>query len=88
MDIAQMTAHRAFRFCLQYKRTTEFHRLCEIIRNHLVNLTKYRDQKDMPDLNLPETLQLYLDTRFEQLKVATELELWQVGERHLIALPA
>jgi translation initiation factor 3 subunit A len=33
-----MTAHRAFHFCLQYKRTTEFRRLCEIIRNHLVNL--------------------------------------------------
>eukprot|EP00253_Pinus_taeda_P012477 PITA_12477 len=65
-----MTAQRAFRFCLQYKRTTEFRRLCEIIRNHLVNLTKYRDQKGMPDLNLAETSQLYLDTRFEQLKEA------------------
>jgi len=43
-------------------------------------LNKYSDKKDKPDLNLPESLQLYLDTRFEQLKVATELELWQVGE--------
>ncbi|KAL5853920.1 hypothetical protein ACOSQ3_009038 [Xanthoceras sorbifolium] len=72
-----MTAHRAFQFCKQYKRTTEFRRLCEIIRNHLVNLNKYRDQRDRPDLSAPESLQLYLDTRFEQLKVATELELWQ-----------
>lgn len=74
----QMTAHRAFAFCLQHKRTNEFRRLCEILRNHLANLNKYRDQRDRPDLSQPESLQLYLDTRFEQLKVATELELWQV----------
>ncbi|KAL4605144.1 hypothetical protein ACB092_09G007800 [Castanea dentata] len=76
-----MTAHRAFQFCKQYKRTTEFRRLCEIIRNHLANLNKYRDQRDRPDLSAPESLQLYLDTRFEQLKVATELELWQEAFR-------
>ncbi|KAJ7534841.1 hypothetical protein O6H91_12G006400 [Diphasiastrum complanatum] len=78
-----MTAHRAFQFCLQYKRTTEFRRLCEILRNHLANLNKYRDQRDRPDLSLPESLQLYLDTRFEQLKVATELELWQEAFRSI-----
>ncbi|XP_044500346.1 eukaryotic translation initiation factor 3 subunit A-like [Mangifera indica] len=72
-----MTAHRAFQFCKQYKRTTEFRRLCEIIRNHLLNLNKYRDQRDRPDLSAPESLQLYLDTRFEQLKIATDLQLWQ-----------
>ncbi|XP_057538854.1 eukaryotic translation initiation factor 3 subunit A-like [Amaranthus tricolor] len=76
-----MTAHRAFQFCKQYKRTTEFRRLCEIIRNHLSNLNKYKDQRDRPDLTAPETLQLYLDTRFEQLKIATELELWQEAFR-------
>ncbi|KAL0730747.1 hypothetical protein Bca4012_026841 [Brassica carinata] len=73
-----MTAHKAFQFCKQYKRTTEFRRLCEIIRNHLANLNKYRDQRDRPDLSAPESLQLYLDTRFDQLKVATELGLWQL----------
>lgn len=78
-----MTAHRAFQFCKQYKRTTEFRRLCEIIRNHLANLNKYRDQRDRPDLSLPESLQLYLDTRFEQLKVATELSLWQEAFRSI-----
>ncbi|KAL8151958.1 hypothetical protein V2J09_021766 [Rumex salicifolius] len=76
-----MTAHRAFQFCKQYKRTTEFRRLCEIIRNHLYNLNKYKDQRDRPDLSAPESLQLYVDTRFEQLKVATELELWQEAFR-------
>ncbi|EES02592.2 eukaryotic translation initiation factor 3 subunit A [Sorghum bicolor] len=76
-----MTAHRAFQFCKQYKRTTEFRRLCEIIRNHLANLNKYRDQRDRPDLTAPESLQLYLDTRVEQLKVATEVSLWQEAFR-------
>ncbi|XP_066305887.1 eukaryotic translation initiation factor 3 subunit A-like [Miscanthus floridulus] len=76
-----MTAHRAFHFCKQYKRTTEFRRLCEIIRNHLANLNKYRDQRDRPDLTAPESLQLYLDTRVEQLKVATEVSLWQEAFR-------
>ncbi|CAL0310425.1 unnamed protein product [Lupinus luteus] len=76
-----MTAHRAFQFCKQYKRTTEFRRLCEIIRNHLANLNKYRDQRDRPDLSAPESLQLFLDTRFEQLKIATELGLWQEAFR-------
>ncbi|XP_008809196.2 eukaryotic translation initiation factor 3 subunit A-like [Phoenix dactylifera] len=76
-----MTAHRAFQFCKQYKRTTEFRRLCEIIRNHLANLNKYRDQRDRPDLTAPESLQLYLDTRVEQLKIATDLELWQEAFR-------
>ncbi|PON65523.1 Proteasome component (PCI) domain containing protein [Trema orientale] len=76
-----MTAYRAFQFCKQYKRTAEFRRLCEIIRNHLANLNKYKDQRDRPDLSEPESLQLYLDTRFEQLKIATELELWQEAFR-------
>ncbi|VVB10320.1 unnamed protein product [Arabis nemorensis] len=72
-----MTAHKAFEFCKQYKRTTEFRRLCEVIRNHLANLNKYGDQRDQPDLTVPESLELYLNTRFEQLNVATELGLWQ-----------
>ncbi len=35
-----MGANRAFQFCLHYKRTTEFRRLCDILRNHLSNLIK------------------------------------------------
>ncbi|CAM0878856.1 unnamed protein product [Alopecurus aequalis] len=76
-----MTAHKAFQFCKQYKRSTEFRRLCEIIRNHLANLNKYRDQRDRPELTAPETCKLYLDTRVEQLKIATDLSLWQEAFR-------
>ncbi|CAJ1866076.1 unnamed protein product [Sphenostylis stenocarpa] len=81
-----MTAHRAFQFCKQYKRTTVFRRPCEIIRNHLANLNKYRDQRGRPDLSAPESLHLYLDTRVEQLKIATELELWQEAFRLVEAI--
>ncbi|KAK9917232.1 hypothetical protein WJX75_002153 [Coccomyxa subellipsoidea] len=76
-----MTATRAFQFCLTYKRTTEFRRLCDILRNHLANLNKYRDQRDRPDLTNPDSLQLYLESRFEQLRVACELSLWQEAFR-------
>ena len=76
-----MTANRAFNFCVTYKRTTEFRRLCEILRNHLSNLQKYRDQRDRPDMTLAETQNYYLETRFEQLKSAAQLELWQEAFR-------
>jgi hypothetical protein len=36
-----MTAGKAFQFCVTYKRTTEFRRLCDTLRNHLANLNKY-----------------------------------------------
>ena len=76
-----MTANRACAFCVEHKRTTEFRRLCEIMRNHLANLQKYKDQRDRPDMTLPETQQYYLETRFEQLKAAAKLELWQEAFR-------
>ncbi|RWW11178.1 hypothetical protein GW17_00025232 [Ensete ventricosum] len=52
----------------------------EILRNNskLEALYAYKDQRDRPDLTAPESLQLYLDTRMEQLKIATDLELWQL----------
>jgi translation initiation factor 3 subunit A len=73
----QTTAHQAFDFCKKYTRKTEFRRLCELLRNHLQNAAKYSQQVHAINLSEPETLQRHLDTRFLQLNVAVELELWQ-----------
>jgi translation initiation factor 3 subunit A len=69
----QTTALQAFQFCQKYTRKTEFRRLCELLRNHLTNAAI--------NLNDPDTLQRHLDTRFQQLNVAVELELWQEAFR-------
>ena len=73
-----VAAKRAFGFCVAYKRTTEFRRLCDILRNHLGTLIKYKDQqgRDRTDLGVPATWESYIDVRFEQLKTACTLELW------------
>ncbi|KAF1353524.1 hypothetical protein BDV97DRAFT_310128 [Delphinella strobiligena] len=73
----QTTTHQAFQFCLRYTRKTEFRRLCELLRNHLQNAAKYQSQMHAINLSDPDTLQRHLDTRFQQLNVAVELELWQ-----------
>ncbi|KAF2838014.1 eukaryotic translation initiation factor 3 110 kDa subunit, partial [Patellaria atrata CBS 101060] len=77
----QTTAHQAFQFCSKYARKTEFRRLCELLRNHLQNAAKFSSQMHAINLNDPDTLQRHLDTRFQQLNVAVELELWQEAFR-------
>lgn len=77
----QATAHQAFDFCLKYTRKTEFRRLCELLRNHVQNAAKYSSQMHAINLNEPDTLQRHLETRFRQLNVADELELWQEAFR-------
>jgi translation initiation factor 3 subunit A len=77
----QTTAHQAFAFCSKYARKTEFRRLCELLRNHLQNAAKFSSQMHAINLSEPDTLQRHLDTRFQQLNVAVELELWQEAFR-------
>lgn len=77
----QSTAHQAFAFCSRYARKTEFRRLCELLRNHLQNAAKFSSQMHAINLSDPDTLQRHLDTRFQQLNVAVELELWQEAFR-------
>lgn len=79
----QTTAHQAFQFCTKYTRKTEFRRLCELLRNHLQNAAKYQSQIHSINLSDPDTLQRHLDTRFQQLNVAVELELWQEAFRSI-----
>ena len=77
----QQTALQAFSFCQKYVRKTEFRRLCELLRNHVQNAAKYQSQMHAINLSDPDTLQRHLDTRFQQLNVAVELELWQEAFR-------
>ena len=77
----QQTAMQAFSFCSKYVRKTEFRRLCELLRNHVQNAAKYQSQMHAINLSEPDTLQRHLDTRFQQLNVAVELELWQEAFR-------
>ncbi|RUS28724.1 hypothetical protein BC938DRAFT_481529 [Jimgerdemannia flammicorona] len=77
----QAIANQAFHFCFQYARKTEFRRLCDLLRNHLQNIAKYAHQPHSINLNEPESLQRHLDTRFNQLSAAVDLELWQEAFR-------
>ncbi|KAI8897568.1 hypothetical protein BC833DRAFT_593138 [Globomyces pollinis-pini] len=80
-EFYQKVASRAFEFCRKYDRKIEFRRLCETLRQHLISYAKNAHQPHAIDLNYPETLRRHLDIRFEQLNLATELELWQEGFR-------
>ncbi|KAJ4292300.1 eukaryotic translation initiation factor 3 subunit A, partial [Collariella sp. IMI 366227] len=77
----QSVAMQAFDFCLKYARKTEFRRLCELLRNHVQTAAKYSAQMHAINLNDPDTLQRHLETRFQQLNVAVDLELWQEAFR-------
>ena len=77
----QTTAVQAFQFCLKYERKSEFRRLCEMLRTHLSNLTKYSHQANAVSLTNTDSLQLHMETRFSQLGAAVQLELWQESSR-------
>ncbi|KAJ3763494.1 hypothetical protein EV360DRAFT_66195 [Lentinula raphanica] len=99
--IYQSVAKKAFRFCLEHGRKTEFRRLCEMLRMHLVNVGKWqaiqnqnagvkeggggggRDGGNQINLGDGETLERHLETRFGQLNVSVELELWQEAFRSI-----
>lgn len=78
----QSTAIRACQFCVRYERKQEFRRLCDLLRFHLQQVlnprpSRYNNPANNIDLDNPESLQIHLETRFEQLNSAAKLQLWQ-----------
>lgn len=84
----------ALRFCAEYKRRVEFRRLCDMMRMHMGNLTKYGGVnvvrfEDGGKNNkvrgwegwTPESIELHLQTRFAQLDASSALRLYTEGFR-------
>jgi len=80
-ELYRDTCTKAFGFCLKYKRTVEFRRLCEILRNHIQAQTKVDPKWKEKEPPTAEAMQTHLETRFAQLNTAIEMELWQEAYR-------
>lgn len=68
------TARKAFLFCKDNQRPQEFKRLCDVLRSHFALILKNRHKEDYESLMRPD---LHLETRMQQLVVASDLELWR-----------
>ncbi|GMH84152.1 hypothetical protein TrST_g12292 [Triparma strigata] len=85
------TASAAFKFCATNSRKTEFRRLCDMLRSHLSNLHKFGATAAMREQNANklkgwdgwthESIEMHLNTRFEQLSVAGTMEQYSEGFR-------
>ena len=84
------TCERAFAFCVDYQRTLEFRRLCDILRQQLSNIQKQIAQLPTGKLSkivgggvdwTPESIEIQLQIRFNQLEIATSMEQWNEGFR-------
>ncbi|KAL7498545.1 hypothetical protein ACHAWT_006443 [Skeletonema menzelii] len=83
----------ALKFCGEYKRRVEFRRLCDMMRMHLGNLSKFggvgtvtfdagRNNKVRGwEGWTAESIELHLQTRFAQLETASALRLYTEGFR-------
>lgn len=80
---------KAFNFCKEFQRKIEFRRCCEILRNHLVVIQKHATNPTTQSTRQlrgwegwsADSIDMQLSIRFEQLKMATELEHWTEGFR-------
>lgn len=70
-------AQQAFLFCINYNRKTEFRKLCDNLRTHLMQINKQQHQQTAINLNNVESQAMHLETRLAQLDSAISMELWQ-----------
>ncbi|CCE65705.1 hypothetical protein TPHA_0M01300 [Tetrapisispora phaffii CBS 4417] len=77
--------NRTMQFCLKYNRKNEFKRLAEMLRQHLdaANYQQNKNGTNIVDLSDNETLQRYLEQRFQQVNVSVKLELWHEAYRSI-----
>jgi translation initiation factor 3 subunit A len=66
----------ALDFCGRFNRTSDFKRLCELLRQHLNTIEKYQGQAHAVNLSSMESILSYLKTRFSQLDQACTMGLW------------
>ncbi|XDT06965.1 PCI domain profile [Nakaseomyces glabratus] len=69
---------RTMQFCLKHQRKNEFKRLAEMLRQHL-DTANYHQSKfgsNQVDLSDADTLQRYLDQRFQLVDASVKLGLW------------
>lgn len=78
-EVYHETAKNAFKFCCDNQRQQEFKRLCDALRKNYQELSKNTGKPPSHQVNPgnPDTIAKTLDTRSQQLKIATQLDLWQ-----------
>ena len=74
---------RTMQFCLKYDRKNEFKRLADMLRQHLdaANYQQNKNGTNIVDLSDSDTLQRYLDQRFQLVQCSVKLELWHEAFR-------
>lgn len=76
----RFVAIKAFEFCGKFGRKTEFRRLCEVLRNHLIQITKGSSSSSTPHISISllnsESMNMQMQIRFVQLNTAMQLEVW------------
>ncbi|KAJ1918367.1 eukaryotic translation initiation factor 3 subunit A [Mycoemilia scoparia] len=83
-ELYHLVTIKAIDFCRDYQRKTEIRRLCEILRINLQNLIKGQGhQAYYVNINDPEILQRFLESRFYQLDAVVQMELWQEAFRSI-----
>ena len=80
-DCYHETARRAFDFCLSNDRPLEFKRLCDTIRNHQASTKSNSTFENAVNANNPHTIQRMLETRFKQMDVAIECNMWREAQQ-------
>ena len=81
-DIYCLFGKRAFQKCLKFRKSLEFKRLSEVVKNHQWHNIKAVERASAGqvvfalDMKNPDTNEKLVDFRFTQLEYAKELGLW------------